>query len=211
MDIIVPASYPASVIRLQLPVSHCIIPISVGYNRSKETQMGNKPKTQNVKKPRGKPLVGSPSEYAHKVETVAVRYRNGVPIQIVHPEHLTCLQHTPPQPVQKGGRPALDRIVRYVLNRALFDYLFIPRNRRPQPLTRYGVVKLALKWCDQERNRILSLKQSSVERKKQIEKAANDFIISRDTFEKFLKPFFKKPRQRLSPNALRKIFPHLWY
>jgi len=111
----------------------------------------------------------------------------------------------------RGGRPCLDRIVRYVLNRVLFKYVFIPRDTPPQPLTRYGLATLALKWCKQERTRIHALKQSLPKRKDEIEKLASDFIISRDTFEHFLKPFFTRPRQRLSPNALREIFPHLWY
>ena len=172
--------------------------------------MPKKPSPKGKKSP-ATPHAGSSSEYTHKVETVVIRYRKGVPLQIVHPQHLTCLQHVPPQPVDKGGRPCLDRIVRYVLNRALFDYVFIPRDTPREALTRHGLATLAVKWCKQERDRIHALKDSLPKRKKELEKLADDFFVSGDTFENFLKPFFQKPRQRLSPNALQQIFPHLWY
>ena len=154
------------------------------------------------------PLVGSSSEYTHKVETVCVRYQNGKPLQIVHPLHLTCLRSIAPRSIKKGGRPSGEQTVRYVLNRVLFDYLFIPRDTPPQPLTRYGLVTLALKRCEYERNRIEAFTRSTPKRK---ERLKNEFIISRDTFDNFLKPFFTKPRQRLSLSALRQLFPRLWY
>ncbi len=154
------------------------------------------------------PLVGSPSEYTHRVETVCVRYQNGKPVQIVHPLHLTGLRSVAPHPVDKGGRPSVENTVRYLLNRALLDYLYIPRDTPPQPPTRYGLVTLALKRCEQERNRIHAFTKTPAKRK---EKLIKQFTIGRQTIDNFLKRFFTKPEQRLSPNALRQIFPHLGY
>ena len=153
-------------------------------------------------------LVGSSSEYIHKVETVCVRYQNGKPVQIVHPLHLTCLRSGAPKSSNKGGRPAKENTIRYLLNRALFDYLYIPRDTPPQPLTRYGLATLALKRCKQERNRVHAFTKTPAKRKAKLVK---QFTISRQTIDNFLKHFFPKPEQHLSHNELHELFPHLWY
>lgn len=165
-------------------------------------------KAPSKKKSAASPSVIPLSEYKHKEETVTVRYWKGVPIQIVHPQHLTCLQHTPPQPVDKGGHPSVENTIRYLLNRALFDYLFIPQDTPPQPLTRYALATLALKRCVQERNRIQAFTKTPAERK---EKLVKQFTISRKSIDKFLKRFFHEPGKPISPDELRSFFPSLSY
>ncbi|NOU08634.1 MAG: hypothetical protein HOO98_01245 [Nitrospira sp.] len=94
------------------------------------------------------PSTRSLRKYTYQIEKeVVVRYWQGQPLQIVHPPHLTCLQYIEPKPLNRGGRPSVENTVRYLLNRALFDYLYIPRDNPPQPLTRYGLATLALKRC----------------------------------------------------------------
>lgn len=165
-----------------------------------------------------KPLVGSPSEYIHKVETVCVRYQNGKPVQIVHPTHLTCLQLIEPKPPSPNGRPRVENTVRYLLNRVVFDHLFIPRDTPPQPLSRYGLATLALKWRDTERDKILQLsvpegaskqdkKQWEADKKKRLEQLA----VSRNSIDTFLKRFSPKPGEPISIEALHQMFPLLGY
>jgi hypothetical protein len=154
-----------------------------------------------------KPATVSPSEYTYKAEEVTVRYWKGQPIQVVHPPDLSCLRSTPPTPVNRGGRPSVENDVRYVLNRALSDYIFGVPKPDPVPVTRYGLATLALKWCDKEREEIS--KSSAPKWDKEIRLA--QLTVSRDSIDNFVKRFFKKKGQRLSPKDLARIIPLLWY
>ena len=167
-----------------------------------------------------KPTIGPLSEYTYTTETVSVRYRNGVPIQIVHPQHLKCLQNALPQPVDKGGRPSVERSIRYILNRTVSDYLFSFGVFKPTPLpvTRYKLLKLALAWRDKERDKILKTSApewASEEDRKHLEadkeKRLEQLIVSQHSLDTFLKRFFPKPGQHLSVENLHQLFPHLWY
>lgn len=164
-------------------------------------------------KPPGHKSTPSPSthslnQYSYQVvKEIVVRCWQGQPIQIVHPPHLTCLQNIEPTTL-KVGRPKIENTIRYVLNRALFDYLYIPRDTPPQPLTRYGIATLALKRCVQERNRIQAFTKTSATRK---EKLVEQFSINRKTLDNFLKRFFEEPGKLISPDELRNFFPSLFY
>ena len=146
------------------------------------------------------------SSYTHKKETVVVRFLNGHAIELVYPLHLSGLRSTPKH---IGGRPRSDDAVRYVLNRAISDYIFtfgVPKPA-PLPIGRYGLVTLALKWAEQERGRI----DKSLAPKRDKDKGRDRLTISRDSLDRFLKKhFFKKKGQRLSPKKLHSIFPRLY-
>lgn len=164
---------------------------------------------QNNKNPASPPRACSLWKYSYQVEKeVVVRYWQGQPIQLVHPPHLTCLQSIEPKSLKRVGRPAKENTIRYLLNRALFNYLYVPKDTPPQPLSRYGLATLALKRCKQERNRIHAFIKTPAKRK---EKLVKQFSISRQTIENFLKHFFTEPEQRLSPNELRELLPQLSY
>lgn len=171
--------------------------------------MPRKSKNQKNKNSAVTPSAPSQSEYSYKVEEVAVRYRLGKPIEIVHPPHLTCLQNIHLKTVNVGGRPSVENNVRYVLNRIVGDYIYPLGKPKPppSPVTRYGLTKLAVKWIEKERE---AVEQSlAPEWAKKSSRAR--LIVSRDSIDNFLKRFFKKKGQRLSPKDLKGIFPSLWY
>lgn len=160
--------------------------------------------TTNRKKAVAKPRAVSPSEHSCKVEEVVVRYQNGHAVAIVYPPHLSCLTCEPPKPVNRGGRPSAENNVRYVLNRTISNLLSVPK---PAPVTRYGLTKLAVAWCDKERDDI----NGSTAPKWDKDKRLAWIVVSRDSIDRFAKRYFKRPGQRLSPKDLRRIFPDLWY
>ena len=145
----------------------------------------------------------SPGEYTYTVEEVAVQYRHGEPIQIVHPPHLTCLQNPITTPAKKGGRPSTEKKIRHILRCTLTEYLayFGVPKPPPSPLTRYGLTTMALTWCQKERGMI----EASSAPKRVKERDLVQLSASRDTIKKFLQPFFPQKGEPVSVQALHRI------